>query len=305
MYRNIKLSQICKNLKLQMAGEDVVIDGLGFCDRKNEYSNILSYATSKKYAIKAVNNPQIKCIVLEMSVYEIVKNSGDMQSYIIAAEPEAVFYNIHDFLLNETMFYHKRYDKPIIGKNCSISGRAIIYDGAVIGDQVTIGDHTIIFPDVEIENGCHIGNNCIIGDDGFQLININGIHRLIPHTGGVLIRAGTNIKNGVVICKSLFDGCTYIGENVNIDNLVCISHNLKIGNGAVIVSGAFLCGGCIVGKNVWIGPNSTIMNKVEIGDNAKIGIGSVVFRNVKQGMTVYGNPAIELRLPGYFSSSKD
>lgn len=298
MYRNICLSEICNNLKLELQGKDVSIDGLGFCNRENEYSNILSYATSAKY-IRRLNTQQVRALVVSYDTYNEVKESRGDLSFILADDAETVFYDIHNYLIEQTSFYKRKNNKRYFGEGCSISDKATICEGVEIGDNVTIGAGSIVYPNSVIEDGVSIGSSCIIGGDGVQLIHMHGKNRLIHHTGGVRIGKGTIIRNNVIVCKSLFDGCTQIGENVIIDSLTCVAHNLLIGNNTVIVSGAFLCGGCIVGENVWIGPNSTIMNKVRIGNGAKIGIGSVVFRNVKDGTTVFGNPAQELKLPGY------
>ncbi|NBH32777.1 hypothetical protein D3Z58_04240 [Clostridiaceae bacterium] len=293
--RRIHISSICKQMGLSYEGKDTEIYGLNFCDRKSEYDHILTFITSEKY-IKHINrNDKIRCVVLTRELFEIARRNETKEiTYIITDCPETIFYKIHEFLYANTQFYDKFLFDARIGEKCRISPKADISQGVVIGNHVSIGDFTTILPGVVIEDYCEVGCNCIIGCDGFQLIKSHEENRLIQHTGRVRICEGTSISNYVTVCRSLFDGFTYIGRNVKIDNLVSISHNLSIGDGTVIVSGAFFCGGCQVGKNVWVGPNSTIMNKVKIGDYGKIGIGSVVISDVKEGTTVFGNPARRL-----------
>ena len=48
LYRSILLSEICDSLYLEMLGTDIKINGLGFCNRHNEYTDILSYGSVKR-----------------------------------------------------------------------------------------------------------------------------------------------------------------------------------------------------------------------------------------------------------------
>ncbi len=49
-----------------------------------------------------------------------------------------------------------------------------------------------------------------------------------------------------------------------------------------------------LGKNVWVGAGAIILPGVTIGDNAIIGAGSVVTKDVAAGITVAGNPAVNI-----------
>ena len=56
-----------------------------------------------------------------------------------------------------------------------------------------------------------------------------------------------------------------------------------------------LCvGGVIVGNYVTIHSGAVLNHKVVVEDNAVIGATSFVIRKVKQGTTVFGNPAREI-----------
>jgi len=55
-----------------------------------------------------------------------------------------------------------------------------------------------------------------------------------------------------------------------------------------------LCGYVEVGDGARINPGSTIKNRVKIGSYAVVGIGSLVMKDVPDGVTVVGRPAIEL-----------
>lgn len=298
MRRKILLSKICHEMGIEFVGDDKQIDGINLCDRKTDFANIISYATRSKYVKYVKNNTRICCMIIPP---ELIKefsdeNLGRKISFIIAGDAEKVFYSVFDYLNDKCDFFDKFDSESKIVKNCNIANTAVIGTGCIIGNRVSIGENTVILPGTVIEDDCIIGSNSTIGTDGFQLIRNDGYYRSVKHVGQVLIKSNTEIGSNVVICKSLFEGYTYIGSHVHIDNSTCISHNSYIDDGVVMVSGAFLCGSCTVNKGAWIGPNATVMNKVVIGEKAKVGIGSVVLRNVKPGITVFGNPAKPLEI---------
>ncbi|CCQ94032.1 WxcM-like protein [[Clostridium] ultunense Esp] len=114
-----------------------------------------------------------------------------------------------------------------------------------------------------------------------------------------------------------------IGENCNINAMVFIENEVKIGNSVTIKSGVQLWDGITIEDNVFIGPNvtftndllprskqyppefkktiikkgasiganSTILGGITIGEYAMIGAGSVVTKNVGPQELWYGNPA--------------
>lgn len=113
-----------------------------------------------------------------------------------------------------------------------------------------------------------------------------------------------------------------IGGGTKIAAFVEIGRNVKIGKRCKIQTGAYIPEGVIIGDDVFIGPNvtftnchlpnlsrepkfvetivfsgavigagATILPGNNIGHNAFVGAGSVVTKPVKQGQTVFGNPA--------------
>ena len=136
-----------------------------------------------------------------------------------------------------------------------------------------------------------IGASTIIGGEGFGYAKDGDKWLRLPHIKKVII--GDDVEIGSNCC--IDRGCltdTIIGNGVKIDNLCHIAHGVKIGDNTIITAGTIIAGSVTIGKNVWIAPNSTIKNGITIGDNAFIGIGSNVIRDVQEGTTVYGNPAV-------------
>jgi UDP-3-O-[3-hydroxymyristoyl] glucosamine N-acyltransferase len=90
-------------------------------------------------------------------------------------------------------------------------------------------------------------------------------------------------------------GDTIIGRGTVIDNLVQVAHNVRIGRHCVIAAQAGIAGSTEIGDNVMIGGQSAIIDHVKIGPRARIAARSGVMRDVPEGETWGGVPAIPIR----------
>lgn len=117
-----------------------------------------------------------------------------------------------------------------------------------------------------------------------------------------------------------------IGKDSVIHALVWIGKDVKIGNGVKVQAFSFIPDGVTIEDDVFIGPRVTFTNDrnlkvkgkefwskvlvkkgakigagscilagVIIGENAIIGMGSVVLRDIPNGETWAGNPAIRIK----------
>lgn len=284
-------TQIASFLKLELIGKESMIEG--FSSLNNIGDRMLVFAKKYTKENEAILNAN-------SSICAIVTDDfrGKLKvPHIISENPRL------DYIKAITHFFVAKEVKA------GIDGSSIIEDGAVVGQNVSIGSNCYIGEKVIIGDNCEImsnvsiigsvviGDHCVIKSGaviggagfGFEYDRMgNPIH--FPHTGGVRIGNNVHIGSNTCIDRATINN-TYIGDNVKIDNLCQIAHNCIIGNCTLITSGASLCGGVKVGKNCWIGPNSVIYQQIAIADNSKVGIGSVVLRKVKEGKTVFGNPA--------------
>ena len=294
MKNTIRISELAEMLNLQYVGIDVEIDGLGLANREADYSSILSYVTNKKYVDDVIHNKAVSCLIVNEELHSAYSAEalGRNIAYIITDKPEICFYTIHERLCSDGLLYEKYNFEPRIGRDCSIDKSAVIENGVVIGNHVTIGSNTVVRSGSIIDDDTTIGCNTTIGSEGFQLITDGDNPPLhITHVGRCHISKNVYIGDNTCICNSLFGGETYVGENVKIDNLVHVAHNLYIGKNAVVTAHVILCGSSRIEEGAWIAPNSSVLNRVVIGKGSKVGLGSVVTRDVAPYTVVYGSPA--------------
>ncbi len=180
-----------------------------------------------------------------------------------------------------------------IGQNVEIAPYAIIGPGVKIGASSFIGAHSHIQCAV-IGEHCHIKAHAVIGGSGFGVTNDeNGILN-IPHIGRVLI--GDRVSIGSQSCVDRGQlGDTILGDDVKVDNLVQIAHNVAIGAGTVIAGHVGISGSVAVGRGVQLGGNVGLADHITVGDGASIAARSGVMHDVPAGEVWSGIPALPIR----------
>ncbi|WP_057882130.1 UDP-3-O-(3-hydroxymyristoyl)glucosamine N-acyltransferase [Tsuneonella troitsensis] len=184
----------------------------------------------------------------------------------------------------------------------TIAPGASVHPSAFVApEDVVIGPDSVIGPLAVIERNsiigacCVIGPGVVIGGNGFEVREVDGRQRTIPHAGGVVIGDRVELQANTSVTRSLFWGATEIGADSATDNLVHIAHNVKIGQRCRLAAAAMIAGSTTLGDDVWVGPNATVSNGLIIGDGAHITLGAVVTKDVVAGQRVTGHFAVEHR----------
>ena len=173
---------------------------------------------------------------------------------------------------------------------------SFIADGVINTQKgIKIGPGTFIHECVEIQNNVLIGPGNSIGGDGFGFYeNYEGKSFRMPHIGKVILEENVELGANVNIDRGTI-GDTILKNNVKVDALVHIAHNVVIGKNTKIVANAMLCGSCTIGDNSWIGGNTIVREGLKIGNDCLVGIGSVVTKNIPDNEVWAGNPAKFIR----------
>lgn len=196
----------------------------------------------------------------------------------------------------------------VIGQNVSIGANAVIESGVELADDVVIGAgcfigknsrigartkiwaNAVIYHNVQIGMDCLIQSSAVIGSDGFGYANDKGKWIKIPQTGGVVI--GNRVEIGACTCidRGALDP-TVIEDNVIIDNLCQIAHNVHIGFGTAVAGGVIMAGSLKIGRFCQIGGASVINGHMEICDGAIVtGMGMVMRPITEKGIYSSGIP---------------
>ena len=228
---------------------------------------------------------------------------------IITASPKAVFGRA------ATKLYKP---KPMGGgQNQTLAASAKIHPSAVLGDNVIIGDNVDIGPNVVIGTGVEIGagskimngatiecavlgENCLIkpsasiGTIGFGMSgDADGVVEM-PHMGRAIL--GNRVRVGANTCvdRGLLSD-TILEDDVKLDNLVQIGHNVRVGARSMMASFVGIPGSCDIGCDVMIGGQAGLADHLTVGDGAKIAGHSGIMHNVPAGEVWSGYPGMPVR----------
>ena len=196
----------------------------------------------------------------------------------------------------------------VLGVAVTVGPYAVIEAGAEIGERARIGAHcaigagsrveedVVLHPHVTLYAGTRVGARSIIhagarlGVDGFGYANVDGRARKIPQVGGCVIGEDVEIGANTTIDRGSI-GATEIGAGVKIDNLVHIAHNVRIGEGSIIVAQVGVAGSTVIGRGVTLAGQAGLAGHIEIGDGTTIGAQAGVFGDVPAGVLYSGYPA--------------
>jgi UDP-3-O-[3-hydroxymyristoyl] glucosamine N-acyltransferase len=212
-----------------------------------------------------------------------------------------------EFLVTSTHAYVSKY--ATVHPTATLAPAVVICAGAVVGEHTIIGAqsfignschigaHVLVHPGVKILDHCSVGDGTIIhsgtiiGSDGFGYMVTHQGLRKIPQIGTVTIGNMAEIGANCTIDRASFDQ-TIIGNGVKLDNSVHVAHNVTIGDGTAILAQTGIAGSTKIGSGCQIGGQVAIKNDLLIGNRVKIVSKSAVMRNLNDGETVCGMPAI-------------
>ncbi len=199
--------------------------------------------------------------------------------------------------------------QAVLGPNVSIGDFTVIERGAAVGENTVImpqvyigvnakiGRNCLIYPQVVIREECVVGDGVIIhpgaviGADGFGFLTDKktGQHTKIPQIGNVIIEAGAEIGANATIDRGAV-GSTVVKSGAQIDNLVQVGHNVKLGNNCVVVAQTGIAGSTVIGNNVILAGQAGIAGHLEIGDGAIITAQTGVMSDVPPKSVLFGSP---------------
>jgi len=194
-----------------------------------------------------------------------------------------------------------------IGAFVSIGARSVIGEGCVIGPGCVIGD------DCQLGDGCEliarvtlvtrvrlgkrvrIHPGAVLGADGFGLAMDAGHWIKVPQLGGVKIGDDCEIGANACVDRGALEDTT-LEEDVRLDNLVQIAHNVHIGAHSAIAGCTGIAGSAKIGRYCMLGGAVGVVGHLEICDKVVITGKSVVRNSIHEpGEYSSGTPLTDNR----------
>lgn len=210
-----------------------------------------------------------------------------------------------------TLFDPRPLPEPGIHPTAAIAETARLGNGVSIGAHVTIGDHceigdgcaigpgSVLEPDCVLGEGCRLFANvslgfgtllgkrvmihpgAVLGADGFGIAFAGDHWEKVPQLGRVVVGDDAEIGANTCIDRGAV-GDTVIGEDVRIDNMCQIGHNVQIGAHTAIAGRSGIAGSARVGRYCLLAGGSGLAGHIEIADRTTIAADSSLFRSVHE-----------------------
>ncbi len=300
-----KLSEITKEINIDLNGSDIDIDGIHTLSEAT--STQLSFFTDSKYASQLPDTKAAAVLIDE-------KHAEYLPSTTIALITDEAYLKL---AFASKFFAHKLISKgghPEMGENCDIDehvrfgtnvrlgDNVTVMAGCYVGDNVIVGSGTLLHPNVTLYHHTKIGAECIIhsgtviGCDGYGFAHTKlGEHVKIYQNGNAVIEDNVEIGANCAIDRAVF-GTTYIRKGTKFDNLIQIAHNCDVGEHSLCAAQVGLAGSTTLGRNVVMGGQSATAGHLEVGAFATIAGKCGVTKSLEGGKTYAGFPAIDHKL---------
>ena len=298
------------NIKYSISS-DLTFDN--FATLSNATNKDVSFFHNLKYKNDLINTKSAACFIRE-SDRNLIPNDC---LAIITDDPYKSFITALNLLNPKIKSNGTISNNSIIDKNTKIGKNVEIQDNVTIKNNVKINNNVIIFSNTVIDenefiddnasigfncsiSNTYIGKNCtiqsgvIIGSTGFGFAISDDNFIETRHLGKVLIGDNVRIGSNSTIARGTLDD-TIVGNNVRIDNLCHIAHNVKIGNNCILAGQCGIAGSTTLGDRVIAGGQVGISGHLKIGNNVQIAAKSGVIKDISDNGIVGGYPAMNIR----------
>lgn len=183
--------------------------------------------------------------------------------------------------------------KVEIGRNCVIKANTVIEDGVVVGSDTEIGPNAYL-------GHCLVGRRCqihagvCIGNRGFGFAMDPEGFIDVPQLGRVIIEDDVEVGANSTIDRGAGPD-TVIGAGSKIDNLVQIGHNVRLGQGCVIVAQSGVAGSAKLEDHVALGAQGGVLGHLTIGKGAQLSAKCGIMRDVPPGQAMAGVPGMPIK----------
>ncbi len=191
-----------------------------------------------------------------------------------------------------------------LGKNVSIGPNVTIGEHCEIGDGCAIGPGTVLAAECRLDEHCSLGANvtlghgvslakrviihsgAVIGADGFGIAFAGDHWEKVPQLGSVVIGDDCEIGANSCIDRGAV-GNTVLENDVRIDNLCQVAHNVHIGAHTAMAGMSGIAGSAHIGRNCMIGGGVRVSGHLQLADRVTITGGSQVGKPILEPGSVW------------------
>lgn len=178
----------------------------------------------------------------------------------------------------------------VLGEGVEIGAGSYLGKGVELGDGTRIRPNVTLYPGTRVGVDCLIHSGAVIGADGFGFAPNGQGWTKIAQLGRVIIGDRVEIGANSTVDRGALDD-TLIGDDVIIDNLVQIAHNVTLGAGSAMAGQAGIAGSAKIGRRVMIGGQSAIAGHIAIADGVQFNGRSMVNKSISEaGVYASGIP---------------
>ncbi|MBE9549750.1 MAG: UDP-3-O-(3-hydroxymyristoyl)glucosamine N-acyltransferase [Proteobacteria bacterium] len=185
-----------------------------------------------------------------------------------------------------------------IGAGVSIAAGVVIEKGVTVGDNCRIDANVTLCHGVSLGERVIVHSGAVIGADGFGLAFDQDHWIKVPQLGSVVIGDDCEIGANTTIDRGAIED-TVLENDVRLDNLVQVAHNVKIGAHTAMAGCSGVAGSTSIGKYCMIAGASGVGGHIEIADHVTITAMSMVTQSIKTagyyGSGVEAQPHAEWR----------
>jgi UDP-3-O-[3-hydroxymyristoyl] glucosamine N-acyltransferase len=184
-----------------------------------------------------------------------------------------------------------------IGRGSSIGPCCVVGAGSTVGEGCSFAANVTITHRVTIGKRVIIHPGAVIGADGFGIAFAGDHWEKVPQLGSVVIGDDCEIGANTAIDRGAIED-TVLEEDVRIDNLVQVGHNVHIGAHTAIAGCAGIAGSTHIGRNCLVGGGTGIEGHIVIADGVTVGAMSALQKTITESGGIWGSavPARPLRL---------
>jgi UDP-3-O-[3-hydroxymyristoyl] glucosamine N-acyltransferase len=139
---------------------------------------------------------------------------------------------------------------------------------------VQLGQRVIIHP------------GAVLGADGFGVAFAGDHWEKVPQLGGVVIGDDCEIGANTTIDRGAIDD-TVLEEDVRVDNLVQIAHNVRIGAHTAIAALSGIAGSAKIGRYCLLAARCGVNGHIEIADRVTLAGNSMAMGSITEAGTTW------------------